>query len=58
MAPSAELLWLWKAVDVLAGSAYLRTPNQTAAIVNSSLVAAAMVEAAGGARPDILTCEC
>ena len=55
MAPSPELLWLWQAVDVLAGSAYLMTANGTASIVNKSLVAAAMVEAAGGTRPDILT---
>ena len=55
MAPLPELLWLWQSVGVLAGSAYVRTANQTASIVNSSLVAAAMVEAAGGPRPDILT---
>ena len=61
MDPSRELLWLWQEVGVLAGSVYHADAARTAASVNASLVAAAMVEEAAAARgatvprPDVLT---
>ena len=55
MEPASSLLWLWQAVGVLTGTDYGRTQAVTAESVNNSLIAAAMVEAAGGPRPDIAT---
>ena len=55
MEPSPELLWLWQEVGVLVGSEYSADAATTASSVNNSLIAAEMVVAAGGPRPDILT---
>ena len=63
MGASKELLWLWQEVGVLCGSDYGRSAATTAASVNQSLLAAAMVQSAATKagvrplppRPDVLT---